>query len=115
MRKTFLTLALAAAAFAAGCAEADKPVANANKAPANAPANASKPSEPAIPYPDVERISLADEKKDFDAGNAIFVDTRPGVSYQEEHVKGAINIGGPEELAKADTLPKGKKIIAYCS
>lgn len=116
MRKTFLILALAVAAIAAGCAETDKPAVTSNTAPANAAAKTPQPAEPAIPYPDVPRISLADAKADFDAGNAVFIDTRPGASFQEEHVKGAINLGTPDELAlKGDTIPKGKKIIAYCS
>lgn len=116
MRKTLLILALAAAGIAAGCAETEQPVAKANTAPANAAPKTPQPAEPAIPFPDVPRITLADAKADFDSGNAIFIDTRPGASFQEEHVKGAINIGTAEEMtAKADTLPKGKKIIAYCS
>ena len=115
MRKTLLILALAAAGIAGGCAETDQPAAKANTAPANAAAKTPQPAEPAIPFPDVPRITLADAKSDFDAGNAIFIDTRPGASYQEERVKGAINLSTTEELAKADTLPKGKKIIAYCS
>jgi 3-mercaptopyruvate sulfurtransferase SseA len=66
---------------------------------------------------DVPRISLEDAKKAYDAGKAIIVDARAQVTYDQEHIKGAINIpfgGEPteEQLAK---LPKGKKIIVYCS
>ena len=39
-----------------------------------------------------ERISLADAKKSFDAGEAVFVDTRGKAFFENEHVKGAINV-----------------------
>jgi 3-mercaptopyruvate sulfurtransferase SseA len=64
---------------------------------------------------DAPRITLADAKKDFDTGNAIFVDTRAEAAYKNERIKGAINItmnSAEEEYAK---IPAGKKIIAYCS
>ena len=38
------------------------------------------------------RISLADAKADFDAGTALFVDTRAEAAYKQEHIKDAINV-----------------------
>jgi len=64
---------------------------------------------------DAPRISLEDAKKDFDAGKAIFVDTRGEAAYKNEHIKGAINITMESVEAKYKELPKDKKIIAYCS
>ena len=64
---------------------------------------------------DAPRISLADAKKDFDAGSAIFVDTRDEAAYKSEHIKGSINISMNAVEAKYTELPKDKKIIAYCS
>lgn len=64
---------------------------------------------------DAPRITLADAKKDFDAGTAIFVDTRGAAAYDNEHIKGSINISGDMLEAKYKDLPKDKKIIAYCS
>ncbi len=61
------------------------------------------------------RIALADAKKDFDAGTAIFVDTRGAASYDNEHIKGSINVSADMLEAKLKELPKDKKIIAYCS
>ncbi len=61
------------------------------------------------------RITLADAKKAFDAGNAIFVDTRYADAFETERVKGAINIPANEFEAKYNKIPKGKMIIAYCS
>jgi rhodanese-related sulfurtransferase len=66
---------------------------------------------------EVPRISIEDAKAAFDACNAVIVDARAQVTYDQEHIAHAINIpfaGAPtdEQLAK---LPKGKKIIVYCS
>jgi hypothetical protein len=64
---------------------------------------------------EVPRISVEDAKKAYDAG-AVFVDSRPESAYKVEHIAGAINIpngAGAEE--KFSSLPKGKKIIVYCS
>ncbi len=74
-------------------------------------------SQPAAtPFPEeAPRISLADAKKDFDGGAAIFVDTRAAESYKTEHIKGAINIPAGDFETRYTELPKNKKIIAYCS
>jgi len=64
---------------------------------------------------DVPRIALAEAKKDFDAGNTIFVDTRADAAYKQEHIKGAINVPMESFEAKYKDIPTGKKIIAYCS
>ncbi len=61
------------------------------------------------------RISLADAKKDFDAGNAIFIDARAATAFKTEHVKGAVNLPAEVFEAKYKEIPSGKKIIAYCS
>lgn len=61
------------------------------------------------------RISLADAKKDFDAGNVVFVDTRAEASYRTEHIKGAINVPAEAIQTRYTEVPKDKKIIAYCS
>ena len=64
---------------------------------------------------DAPRISVADAKKDFDAGKAIFIDTRSADAYKLERVKGAINISLSDFEAKYKSIPKDKKIIVYCS
>lgn len=63
---------------------------------------------------DVPRISPADAKKEVDAGNAVIVDSRNAGTYEQEHIAGSINIpfGAEADVSK---LPKGKKIIVYCS
>ena len=64
---------------------------------------------------DAPRISLAEAKKAFDSGTAIFIDTRGEDVYKQEHVKGAINITLQDDASKYNSIPKGKKIIVYCS
>ena len=61
------------------------------------------------------RITLAEAKKDFDAGNTVFVDTRAEAAYRQEHVKGSINVPIESFDARYKEIPTGKKIIAYCS
>ncbi len=61
------------------------------------------------------RISLADAKTEFDAGNAFIIDVRNESSYKEEHIKGAVNITIDQLDAKLKSIPGGKKIIVYCS
>ena len=64
---------------------------------------------------DIPRISLEEAKKEYDAGTAVIVDSRPEVSYKQEHIAKALNIpmGSPE--TRYSEVPKGKKIIVYCS
>jgi 3-mercaptopyruvate sulfurtransferase SseA len=111
MRKLIFLMMIASLSFVIACADAagpPTPVANVATAPA-ADSHKDEHSD------DAPRITLADAKKEYDAGTAIFVDTRPADSYKQEHVKGALNITAAEIEAKAKALPKDKKIIAYCS
>ncbi len=63
---------------------------------------------------DVPRIPLLDAKKEFDDGTAVIVDARGEGAYQAEHIAGSVNIpfGMKNDFS---SLPKGKKIIVYCS
>jgi 3-mercaptopyruvate sulfurtransferase SseA len=114
MRNLFYVLGLAGLLFAAACTDPAHPIA-VNSA-------ASKPAAPAAPAEhahseedDAPRISLADAKKAFDAGQAVIIDVRDEMAYKAEHIKGSLNIPTAQLDAKANTIPKGKKIIAYCS
>ncbi len=64
---------------------------------------------------DVPRINTADAKKEYDAGSAVFIDSRQEASFAEEHIAGAINIPFGAQDAMGDKITKGKKIIIYCS
>ena len=64
---------------------------------------------------DVPRINVTDAKKDYDTGSAVFIDSRDAGTFAEEHVAGAINIPFGTQETMMDKIPKGKKIIIYCS
>jgi len=64
---------------------------------------------------DVPRIGIEEAKKDVDAGKAIIIDARPEAAYKAEHIAGAINIPFGEQDKMMDKLPKGKRLIIYCS
>ena len=81
----------------------------------NSAADAPKKDEHGDQADAAPRITLADAKKDFDAGNVVFVDTRAEATYKQEHVKGAINMPMEAVEARYKEIPTGKKIIAYCS
>ena len=64
---------------------------------------------------EANRISVADAKKEFDAGTAVFVDVRAEAAYKMEHIKGALHITIESLESQISKLPKGKKLIIYCS
>ncbi|MEP6946949.1 MAG: rhodanese-like domain-containing protein [Acidobacteriota bacterium] len=64
---------------------------------------------------DVPRVSPADAKKAFDDGSAVIIDARSEESYKGDHIKGAINIPFGQQDKMMDKVPKGKKLIIYCS
>lgn len=104
------------AAIAAACS----PSASDDRSVAKAPTTNSSPALPPVtfdtPKPiEAARISLADAKKAFDDGNAIFVDVRGPDSFKTEHVQGAVNIGIGDLEANISKLPKNKQIVVYCS
>ena len=61
------------------------------------------------------RITLADAKKDFDNKSAVFIDTHSKEQFELEHIVGAINIQPNTIKQNMDKVPKGKKLIVYCS
>jgi hypothetical protein len=64
---------------------------------------------------DVPRISVADAKKEVDAGSAFIVDSRAEAAYSQEHIVGALNIPFGTTNDAFAKLPPDKKIIVYCS
>ena len=111
MRNFLILSAILLLAIVIACA---KPSTETNHAAVNAPANTA-PLPSASPADDAPRISLEDAKKDFDAGTAVFVDSRAPEAYKIEHIKGAINIPHDKLDAELKKLPPDKKIIVYCS
>lgn len=92
----FSAVALSAAFFALACNQTQTP----------------EPFKKFASDADVPRISVVDAKKEVDAGTAVIVDSRAEAAYKAEHIAGSINVTGETQF---DRLPKGKKIIVYCS
>lgn len=105
MKKLFALFALAILTFVLAYARPE--------AASNTTATPTPPA--AAPQDDAPRISLADAKKHFDAGTAVFFDARTEETYKEGHVKGAINVNFENWEKKLKTVPKDKTIITYCS
>ena len=119
MKKNILSSALLAVALFISMAcqtasTANSTVSN-NGNMAKSPVNSAPKTDEHGHTDDAPRITLADAKKDFDAGSAIFIDTRAEAAYKTEHIKGAINLTMDAVEARYKELPTGKKIIAYCS
>lgn len=104
-----LALIAATIILSAACTDAARPPVAVNTP---VPANTISGDEH---QDDAPRISLEEAKRDFDNKTAIFIDTHAKDQYDAAHIPGAINI--PTNLVKfnIDKIPKGKKLIAYCS
>ena len=72
-------------------------------------------ASPAIPYPEIKRISLADAKAAFELKSAIFIDVRGEPYYSESHVPGAISMTYDELSSRMGELDKKAWIITYCT
>lgn len=64
---------------------------------------------------EVPRITVEETKKWFDENSVVIVDARAADAYKQEHIKGAINIPNGSDASEFNKLPKGKKIVVYCS
>lgn len=110
---SFLAIALLVSA-ACQTASTTSTVGNGNKAQ-NAVNSAAPKTDDHGHADTAPRIVLADAKKDFDAGNVVFIDTRAKAAYDVEHIKGAINMTTADVETRYKEIPTDKKIIAYCS
>jgi hypothetical protein len=72
-------------------------------------------ASPAIPYPDIKRISLADAKAAFELKSAVFVDVRGEPYFSEGHIPGAISLTYDELSSRMGELDKNAWIIFYCT
>lgn len=116
----FLAAWIAVIACARPAANAsNEAVAAKNSTPVAAQANQTGTTVVPIPTPppneEVPRIPLADAKKAFDDGSAYFVDARPAEAYNDEHIKGAVNIPADKLDSHLKELRSKSKIIVYCS
>ena len=68
-----------------------------------------------IPYPEIERVSLADAKKAFDSNEALFIDVRDSGTFGSKHIVGALNIPLNELEQRINDVPKDRWIITVCT
>lgn len=66
-----------------------------------------------LPYPEVPRVSVAEAKARYDAGTALFVDTRSQKQYDLAHISNAISLPVTDVEARYRELPRDAEIITY--
>jgi hypothetical protein len=119
MKLKFTFLFLVATIAMTACKSAAPPIAVKNPQNSMTAPAGSAPARPEQAHADdghdAPRISLADAKKDFDAKTAVFIDTHSPEQYAERHIPGSINVPANNIEPFVNKIPKGKKIIAYCS
>lgn len=113
LMKTILLLCTALVG-AAACANTSNQTANVQNTSVTKP-EPVKSAPVATPVDNAPRITLADAKKDYDAGSAAIIDVRDETAFNLEHIAGALNITPQTLDANISKLPKGKKLIVYCS
>jgi hypothetical protein len=70
---------------------------------------------PAIPYPEIKRISLGDAKAAYELKSAVFIDVRGEPYYTESHIPGALSMTNDEMSSRMGELDKKAWIITYCT
>lgn len=71
--------------------------------------------EDGIPYPDVQRITVADARARYDAGQATFVDVRDTEAYAAAHIPESLLLPLAELEAGIHSLSRDAEIITYCT
>lgn len=64
---------------------------------------------------DVDKITVDELLQLREADNVTVIDVRSAQYYVESHIPGAINIPANQTTAMIDMIPKGKKIVTYCT
>lgn len=110
-------LILASACLALACsklAASTTPPSTANVATTD-PA-AAVPSPTQNPEDKMPRLRPEEAKKLVDEGKGIIIDVRGTEAYKLSHIKGSIDYALTKiEAGEFSGLPKGKRIIAYCT
>lgn len=72
-------------------------------------------AEAAGPYPQVERVSLAEAKAGFDDNSVLIVDVRSETEYLAGHIPGAVLMPSSEMSSRHQELPQDKLLYLYCT
>jgi hypothetical protein len=79
------------------------------------PATPANPAAHIAPADGVKRVTTVEARDALANGTAVIVDVRPAQAYQQNHVKGSINIPLDQIETRVSELPRDKTIITYCS
>jgi hypothetical protein len=126
MKRKFYTpaaLALAAAApLLVGACKATDSAGNMSAATAASkqadkpPANANAKGPGAHDHADgVRRMGPEELQKLVEKGGVAIYDTRSKMSYDQEHIKGALSMPHEEVEARAAEFPRDKTLVFYCT
>lgn len=80
--------------------------------------NPTTPAQPAgadLPYPEIERVSLADAKAALDSGSAVILDVRSAEAFAGQRIAGSVNIPLAELETRLGELDPDQWIITYCT
>ncbi len=64
---------------------------------------------------DVQKIPIPELQKLRESDQVTIIDVRSAPYYVEAHIPGAINIPANQTVAMIDMIPKGKRIVTYCT
>lgn len=62
----------------------------------------------------IPEVSVAEAKKILEKGNSVFVDVRDPLSYQEDHLPGAVHLTSKNVQSFLESADKNKPLIIYC-
>lgn len=110
-------LVMLGACLALGCSKLVSSSTQTLPATANASNTATATPVPSQnPEDKMPRVSAQEAKSQVDANQAVIIDVRGTEAYKTSHIKGAIDYPLTKLEGKDFSgLPKGKRIIAYCT
>ena len=111
MRKVAVTAVLLALSLSLGAQMKipTKPAPSTKKMPLAA--SGARTTNPA----NFPRMSIADAKKLFANGQAVFIDVRSNEQFTLGHIKGALSIPGSQLVRRFAEVPPRKTVITYCA
>lgn len=72
-------------------------------------------SSQADPYSQIARVDVATAKSAHDAGEAVFVDVRDEIYFNDGHIQGALSIPLSQLESRIGELDPADWIILYCT
>ena len=63
----------------------------------------------------IRRMGPAELQKLVEGGDVVIYDTRSKMSYDQEHIKGALSLPQSEAGSRAGELPRDKTLVFYCT